>query len=54
MTQRAALLMDEDEDEEVGKADEGGNGYADVDDVEVDEPQVPEHRGDLVNGDAHD
>lgn len=56
MTQRAALLMDEDEDEEVGKVVEEGNGYADVDDLEADEAQAPDgasHREDLVNGDAH-
>ncbi|KAG9317799.1 hypothetical protein JVU11DRAFT_2022 [Chiua virens] len=52
---RAAVLMDEDEeDEDAGKAEQVGNGDANVDDFEADDSQIPdENQGDLVNGDGH-
>ena len=50
--QKASLFVDDEEDEEAGRADGGG----DVDEFEANDPQVVDEvldREDLVNGDAH-
>ena len=52
--QKASLFVDDEEDEEAGRADGGG----DVDEFEANDPQVVDDAPyredqDLVNGDAH-
>lgn len=48
--------MDDEDDDETGKAEGPLGDDIDVDDVEADDSQVPDevlHREEFVNGDAH-